>query len=291
MPNRKRKRFVPASWLEENSDNEWQVSTIPSILERSNTNASSSTNNTATPLPEPTQGSGSTSGESDLSVGEIDGVSDLSVEEEDGLSDMSLENGPIAVMFDLHTGYEAEEDASELSMESETFFEEGQDEVYAGEDIFYDAVEEQQQLDWPEDNDDEEEEYSEDDYESVDEIWEDNCANILPFKEKLKEISRQWVENEIDHRVSKTASNHFWRIANEHFHELYLLKQNQNIKSKVPQICHIRRKMNDEHVPKISMEVAYQNKQTGEITILKNIMNTPVGKYPPRQIHQALRTS
>ena len=84
---------------------------------------------------------------------------------------------------------------------------------------------------------------------------------------------------EISHRVSKTASNAFWKLAHKWFHRLFTAKKQQLLKKKVPQFAHLRRKMYAA-LPKIHLEIGYVHKETGELTVIHTSV-TPRSKFPP----------
>ena len=92
------------------------------------------------------------------------------------------------------------------------------------------------------------------------------------------ELSKQWLLTEVSHRVSKEASNEFWRLSNNLFHQMYEAKAGRG--RKIPQYCQVRRKMYKDLVPKVKMEIAYQDKETGEFTIVEDVNTTPVGRFP-----------
>lgn len=86
--------------------------------------------------------------------------------------------------------------------------------------------------------------------------------------------------NEIHHRVSQEGSNAFFELAKRSFHSLMTAKDNEKIATNVPTYNHIRRKLYEKKVPKISFEVCYQNKSTGEVTILKDVETIPTKEFP-----------
>ena len=85
---------------------------------------------------------------------------------------------------------------------------------------------------------------------------------------------------ELQHCVSKEASNEFWKLATKFMPRLYELKQLQQIHRAPQQFPHIRRQLNRTHVPKISLDYGFKNKQTGEIIEVKNLEVDPVSRFP-----------
>ena len=100
------------------------------------------------------------------------------------------------------------------------------------------------------------------------------------YNEILTFLSKEWLEAEMNHRVSKTASNKMWNIARTWFHRMYRAKEAQNIRRKTPSFAHIRKKMHEDYVPNINMTIAYKHKETGEITMVEDSV-TPVSRFPP----------
>lgn len=101
------------------------------------------------------------------------------------------------------------------------------------------------------------------------------------FKTVHEHLVRDWLLTEIEHHVSKAASSSFWKVADKYFHSLYGAKEREGISRKVPQFMQERKKIHDKNVPKISMEVAYQHKHTGEISVVENVQSIPASRYPP----------
>ena len=96
------------------------------------------------------------------------------------------------------------------------------------------------------------------------------------FSTIFDELKSQWQLTEINHCVSKTASEIFWRTALKYFPKLHGAKG----KKKTLQFKTIRRKMYDEKVPAVTMEIGYRNRDTGEIKIVKDSI-TQVKNFPP----------
>ena len=99
----------------------------------------------------------------------------------------------------------------------------------------------------------------------------------MNFQELLANLCHQWLLTEINHKVSKEASNLFWKISNDHFHNVYVARGGK----KVPQFQQLRNKLYDEKVPCIKMDVGFQCKETGEITVLKDVTTISSSRYPP----------
>ena len=110
---------------------------------------------------------------------------------------------------------------------------------------------------------------------------EEENANNKSFKTLHDELAKSWLLTEINHHVSKSASNSFWNVADQFFHKLYKAKEGEGITKKVPQFTQSRNKLNANNVPEIKMQVAYKHKETGEISLVESVDSTPTSQYPP----------
>ena len=86
---------------------------------------------------------------------------------------------------------------------------------------------------------------------------------------------------EIGHRVSKEASNEFWRLSNDMFHRMYMAKGNDG--RKIPQFPQIRDTLYKDKTPPVYMEIGYQSKENADISIVKDATTTPVSQFPPSE--------
>ena len=133
-----------------------------------------------------------------------------------------------------------------------------------------------------EDEQEEEEEEDDDDDDPDDPDFDVGGGDGRPsYRDMLDKLSEDWLTAEIDHRMSKKGSEILWKLANEHFYEIYRVKKEQGIKRKIPQFQQIRRQLTKKNTPKVKLEIAYKCKDTGEITIMENLESTPVSRFPP----------
>lgn len=114
----------------------------------------------------------------------------------------------------------------------------------------------------------------------VEEEWSDDELNLHINEEEdyttvFENLKSKWLLAEIDHCVSKTASEEFWKLGLKFFP---ILHGALGRKKKTPQFKTIRRRMHDELVPKIELEIAYKNRSSGEIKIIKDT-KTPSKQY------------
>lgn len=101
------------------------------------------------------------------------------------------------------------------------------------------------------------------------------------YRDILKELAKEWIYNESHHKVSKRATDEFWRIANKYFHELYMAKG--DFGRKIPQFPHLRNQLYDDEVPTVSLEIGYQSKEDGQVTIVEDVTSDPVSRFPTSQ--------
>lgn len=94
-------------------------------------------------------------------------------------------------------------------------------------------------------------------------------------------LTREWLDLEMRHRVSKSGTNDFWSVGLKLFPKVAEAKRNENILTKIPQFRSIREKMTKDNVPNIYLEVAYECKETGDVIIMKDLESTPVKQFPP----------
>jgi hypothetical protein len=111
--------------------------------------------------------------------------------------------------------------------------------------------------------------------------WESDTANEnKSYKELLSDLAQKWLVTELTHNVSKTASNEFWALAKQCFSDLFAAKVAEGVRKRVPSFKYLRRKMQDDNLPDIEMEIGYTDKATGEITIVTDLKKTPLSKFP-----------
>lgn len=110
---------------------------------------------------------------------------------------------------------------------------------------------------------------------------ESDGDQLLDYKQILKKLANDWLLVEIDHRVSKTATELFWKLADSSFYKLYETMKAQKVKRKVPQFQQLRKNINQTYVPPIKMNVGYKDKTTNETIVIENVEEIPVSKYPP----------
>ena len=82
------------------------------------------------------------------------------------------------------------------------------------------------------------------------------------------------------HRVSKSASEDFWRLASREFPKLSRARTDEMVYKKIPQFQILRKNLYKAHVPPISLKIAYQDLDTDEITVVEG-QKTPVSQFSP----------
>ena len=102
----------------------------------------------------------------------------------------------------------------------------------------------------------------------------------------LNQLSKEWFLAESEHNISKSASDALWNLGSKWFPLLYDAKRRQNIRKNVPQFVHIRRRINEKNSPPITLKIAYEEKETGQVITI-NSKTTPTLQYP-RSTHTKL---
>lgn len=62
-------------------------------------------------------------------------------------------------------------------------------------------------------------------------------------------------------------------------------KHAQGVQRKIPQFDHIRRTLAQNYSPPVHMEIAYKNKETDQVTIVKDTI-TPKSRFPPHRFEK-----
>lgn len=128
----------------------------------------------------------------------------------------------------------------------------------------------------PGDEDDNEAQSDDEEVEQVEEVLED-------YDTILKHLSKQWIDTEISHRVSKTASDAFWKLGKKWFHKLFQTKAAQGVRRKTPDFTQIRRRLYIEYVPPIKMDICYEDRENGALSIIQDTLVTPKSQFPPHR--------
>lgn len=108
---------------------------------------------------------------------------------------------------------------------------------------------------------------------------EDNIIHANPehYDVIFAQLKSNWLSAELQHCVSKTASDTFWRLGLQHFSTLQGAPGRTR---KTPQFKTIRRNMYSDFLPDIELEIAYRDKGSGEITVVKDAI-TPLKRFSP----------
>lgn len=119
----------------------------------------------------------------------------------------------------------------------------------------------------------------------------EDIINADDYETIYKHLSKEWLEVEINHRVSKVATNAFWDLAMEWFHRMFVAKKEQNVRKKTPKFPHIRRLLHKDYVPPIKMSFGYKDKESGDMTIVEDSLITPKGRFPANQFDKMYEIS
>ena len=108
---------------------------------------------------------------------------------------------------------------------------------------------------------------------------EEDDPEMEDYKEILQKLAQQWMYLEITHCISKVGSNELWRLANDCFHQLYLVKGNRG--KRIPQMAHLRRRLYEDKVPPVRLQFVYESKEDGTLCVVDNAESTPISRFPP----------
>ena len=117
------------------------------------------------------------------------------------------------------------------------------------------------------------------DFDSDSDQYSNHSNESSNYHDLLDEISKKWLIVELDHCVSKAASDAYWKLALKHFHGLLEAKKEEKITRKTPQFTHVRRTLRKKFVPPITMELGYRNTNTNEESHIVST-NIPRNQFP-----------
>ena len=107
----------------------------------------------------------------------------------------------------------------------------------------------------------------------------------VSYEDCLQDLSQKWLLIELAHRTSKTASDEFWLLAREAFSKLHRAKLDDMVYKPIPQFTSQRKKLYNNHVPTIHMEIGYLNKETNETVVVFGD-KTPVSRFNPQRFQK-----
>ena len=106
--------------------------------------------------------------------------------------------------------------------------------------------------------------------------------NGMDYQSLLEDLYDKWMTTELDHTVSKIASNSFWSVAFQYIPKLMEARQVQQVTKKVPTFNHIRRKLHAQKTPDVNLEIAYKSRETQEVMVV-NEASAPKKRFPGHQ--------
>lgn len=101
---------------------------------------------------------------------------------------------------------------------------------------------------------------------------EDDYASLL------KAMSRKWYSAQLNHKVSATAAEAFWKIAKTYWPKIVQAKQSEEVEKSTPLFPNQRKKLDKQLCPEIHMEFGFLNVTTGEVETV-NSMTAPLKDY------------
>ena len=128
-----------------------------------------------------------------------------------------------------------------------------------------------------------------------DEAFEDNrdelnnsdmvFEEVDDYKTIFNYLCKEWLNIEVDHRVSKVASEAFWSLAKTWFHLMFKAKEIEKNNRKTPSFVHIRRQFHKKYVPPITLKFGFKDKETGAVSIVHDTV-TPKNRFPPNRFEK-----
>ena len=114
-----------------------------------------------------------------------------------------------------------------------------------------------------------------DHHEGEDEQEEEDIPHHFPefqdnYKDVLHSLSKKWLDTQLHHKVSATATNKFWELSVNYMSKMASLWEREGQPKQIPGFIHQRRKLYEEYSIDIEMEFGFKNKRTGTIEIVKS---------------------
>ena len=109
-------------------------------------------------------------------------------------------------------------------------------------------------------------------------------AELEDYQSILDDLKSKWLLTEIDHCVSKTATEAFWKLGLLYFPKLCAARVATK-KKKTSQFQTLRNKMYNDLVPPIDLHIGYKNKRTGEIVTVHDTV-TPIKRFSPNNFEK-----
>ena len=101
----------------------------------------------------------------------------------------------------------------------------------------------------------------------------------------LEKLTEDWTTLEMDHRVSKTASEAFWELGKWAFPRLYKAKIDEVVLKNIPKFVSQRRKLHKDNVPPVHLEIGYLDKETKEVVLVEGD-KTPKSRFHPTKFQK-----
>ena len=112
----------------------------------------------------------------------------------------------------------------------------------------------------------------------VDDTGTDNDDEVEDeYTTNLEKFKSMWMVTEIQHCVSKTATDAFWKLGLQYFPQLSAA-QNREHRKKINQFKTIRRHFYKDRIPPIDIKIGFRNRTSGEIVIVNDTV-TPIKRF------------
>ena len=107
----------------------------------------------------------------------------------------------------------------------------------------------------------------------------DNNVNIEDnYESLLNGMTRKWYLTQLNHKVSASAADEFWKLGKEIWPKLMQAKEEESIRRKTPLFQNQRKKLSKELCPEVHMEFGFLNVSTG-VTHKVSSHSTPCKEF------------
>ena len=86
----------------------------------------------------------------------------------------------------------------------------------------------------------------------------------------MQNLSRKWLSIQMTHETSAAATDAFWTLSMEMMPKLFQLKEDQNIRTKIPAFTQQRIKMASTLCPTIYVNHVYKDTENGAIITISD---------------------
>ena len=116
----------------------------------------------------------------------------------------------------------------------------------------------------------------------------DESFDDIDYFSLFDRISQMWLEVELTHNVSKSASNAFWKIATTVMMQLFQKKEELNIRRKIPMFPNQRKLLYEQHTLPVDLSFVFKHNASGVLTKVNRTDKTPISRFPASEYTKLL---